>query len=235
VFGPDSVVPDLAQALRDARPVSAPDLSAHARPDRPPAPLGPSHLWAWQGLQGGVGVTTVLCAVAARGAALGYPVVILDLGGDCAATLGQTPEPARQEPYITQHGIVIYPPELLPPDQVGPLCDMHRGRGALVLVDAGTIQDDPPALVAALDRGGHLFLLATPRCEFLVDTTYQARYRPQVLINRETRATWRHTYAQHFPEDEGVTAAINHGRLAEHPGALLAAAEVLVRQGGYHG
>lgn len=193
-------------------------LSAAPAPPAEEKPLAFRAALGFQGIKGGVGTTTIACAVAAKAAELGLRTVVLDLaGGDCIITLRGKEDEKDRHLYVAENGIVIVaaPGGLLPQE----VWDALEEDYDLIVVDAGRAGENRRAVGEMMRRGVRFFLVATPAC--VEDLERGAFPGYEFILNRHTGA-WKGFQAL-FPEDPDVTGAVNRGEFGKG-GALLAKA-----------
>lgn len=211
-FNPQAVGKAVVQAAASAV-AARPALQPH-KPSQMPFVFSPNLVRGGiavglQGVKGGVGTTTVACAIAITARHQQRQVAILDFdynGSDCAVTLHAREDQENPHLFMSDEGILV----------VRAPVDLNRVWATLadeydvIVVDAGRVGECPEAVRALARMGVQWFLVCSPETLELLDPGRYPGFR--ILLNRErARRWWQWDVAGTLPNDELVTDQINRG------------------------
>lgn len=185
---------EVARRIADPEPASA-------VPCAPPPT--PSLTWrtalGFVGMAGGVGTTTLVCALALAAARRGENALVVDMaGGDCLPTFGgelrreTAAWSVRKKEYGERLGVIV----------ASSLSRIERQPDVL-LVDAGSLRE--MARADALTRSGITLFYVVPHDLDAAGLTHPTKERR--LVNKASKAG-----EGRIPFDEALTARINAGR-----------------------
>ena len=170
-----------------------------------------------QGVKGGVGTTTIACAIAEIACRQRRKVAVIDLDrsvSDCAITLRARGDADNPHLFMSDEGILI----VRAPADLNRVWNKLVDEYDVIVVDAGRAGEFPDAVRALARLGVLWFLVCSPETLERLDPGRYPGFR--ILLNRERARRWfQWDVAGTLPDDEQVTRQINQGAFcnAESP------------------